>query len=89
MTWRWRNSAEGAGNEGADCEKVLMNTTSGNAGINQSGMGAYHGIEGFRTMNYAKGVFVQGYWNMPRLVGAPFGRFANFALRITLGASGK
>lgn len=93
------------GAEGADREKLLMNTTSGNVGINNtmihvaqddlpfggvgpSGMGAYHGIEGFRTMSHAKGVFVQNRWNLPSLLRAPFGRLVDLALYITLG-SGK
>lgn len=58
-------------------------------GIGPSGMGAYHGIEGFRTMSHAKGVFVQGRWSLPRLLGAPFGRFVDLALRITLGRNRK
>lgn len=58
-------------------------------GVGPSGMGAYHGIEGFRTMSHAKGVFVQRRWNLPRLLAAPFGRFADLALKITLGASEK
>lgn len=55
-------------------------------GIGPSGMGAYHGNEGFRAMSHAKGVFVQGRWNLPRLLRAPFGRLADTALRISLGA---
>ena len=54
-------------------------------GIGPSGMGAYHGIEGFRAMSHAKGVFVQGRWGLPRLLGAPFGRLADFATRMLLG----
>ncbi|RUR43603.1 coniferyl aldehyde dehydrogenase [Vreelandella populi] len=54
-------------------------------GVGQSGMGTYHGIEGFRTMSHAKGVFSQGHWNLPSLVRAPFGRFAEFALALTIG----
>lgn len=50
-------------------------------GVGPSGMGAYHGIEGFRVMSHTKGIFVQGRWNLPSLVRAPFGRFAEFALR--------
>jgi len=26
-------------------------------------MGAYHGIEGFRALSHAKGIFEQGCWN--------------------------
>tara|TARA_Y100001934_G_scaffold242600_1_gene298476 strand:+ start:508 stop:1965 length:1458 start_codon:yes stop_codon:yes gene_type:complete len=54
-------------------------------GVGPSGMGSYHGIEGFRAMSHAKGVFVQGRWNLPSLVRAPFGKFADFALALTLG----
>ncbi|MHA3892160.1 coniferyl aldehyde dehydrogenase [Acinetobacter sp. GXMZU3951] len=54
-------------------------------GVGPSGMGAYHGIEGFRSMSHAKGVFDQGRWNLPSLLQAPFGKFMDFALRMTLG----
>ncbi|MFW1733734.1 coniferyl aldehyde dehydrogenase [Acinetobacter sp. ULE_I001] len=54
-------------------------------GVGPSGMGAYHGIEGFRSMSHAKGVFDQGRWNFPSLLHAPFGKFIAFALAITLG----
>lgn len=55
-------------------------------GVGPSGMGAYHGIEGFRAMSHAKGVFVQRRWNLPRLLRAPFGKCADLALAWTLGA---
>lgn len=91
------------GAQDADCDTLLMRTTSGNVGINNtlmhvaqddlpfggvgpSGMGAYHGIEGFRAMSHAKGVFVQGRWNLPSLLRAPFGKCADLALAFTLGA---
>ena len=54
-------------------------------GIGPSGMGAYHGPEGFRAMSHAKGVFVQGRWNLPRLLRPPFGRLVERALAVTLG----
>lgn len=54
-------------------------------GVGPSGMGAYHGIEGFRAMSHGKGIFVQGRWNLPSLARAPFGWFADVALRLTLG----
>ncbi|WP_026470186.1 coniferyl aldehyde dehydrogenase [Alkanindiges illinoisensis] len=54
-------------------------------GVGASGMGAYHGIEGFRSMSHAKGVFDQGRWNLPSLLQAPFGRFMELALQVTLG----
>lgn len=58
-------------------------------GIGPSGMGAYHGIEGFRAMSHAKGVFVQRRWNLPALLRPPFGRLVDVARRVTLGAPGK
>jgi len=49
-------------------------------GIGASGMGAYHGIEGFKAMSHARGVYVQGGWSLPGLLHAPFGRLADLAL---------
>jgi coniferyl-aldehyde dehydrogenase len=54
-------------------------------GVGPSGMGAYHGIEGFRAMSHAKGIYVQGRWSLPRLLHAPFGGLADFVLALTLG----
>jgi coniferyl-aldehyde dehydrogenase len=54
-------------------------------GVGPSGMGACHGVEGFRAMSHAKGVFVQGRWNFPGLLHAPFGRFADIVAALTLG----
>jgi coniferyl-aldehyde dehydrogenase len=54
-------------------------------GVGASGMGKYHGIEGFRTLSHPKGILVQGRWNAARLLYAPFGKRAeallNFFLR--------
>jgi coniferyl-aldehyde dehydrogenase len=86
------------GNDGPDRRKVLDRTTSGNVtimhvaqddlpfgGVGASGMGKYHGVEGFRTLSHPKGVLVQGRWNAARLLYAPFGKRAeallNFFLR--------
>lgn len=41
-------------------------------GVGESGMGAYHGIEGFRTLSHAKGIYEQGSWNSMDLLHAPF-----------------
>ncbi|WP_040854405.1 coniferyl aldehyde dehydrogenase [Phyllobacterium sp. YR531] len=53
-------------------------------GVGPSGMGAYHGIEGFRSMSHAKGIFIQGKWNLTSLLRAPFGNIANLALKVML-----
>lgn len=49
-------------------------------GVGASGMGAYHGIEGFRSLSHAKGVYTQGRWNAAELLRAPFGRIADALL---------
>ncbi|TYO67109.1 coniferyl aldehyde dehydrogenase [Bradyrhizobium hipponense] len=41
-------------------------------GVGPSGMGAYHGVEGFRTFSHAKGIYEQGRWNLANLLHAPF-----------------
>jgi coniferyl-aldehyde dehydrogenase len=53
-------------------------------GIGASGIGAYHGIEGFRAFSHAKGVLDQGRWNAGVLLRPPFGRFANVLLKWAL-----
>jgi coniferyl-aldehyde dehydrogenase len=53
-------------------------------GIGASGMGAYHGIEGFRAMSHAKGVFYPGRWNGSIFLRPPFRGIANFIIRLTL-----
>jgi coniferyl-aldehyde dehydrogenase len=53
-------------------------------GVGASGMGAYHGVEGFRRMSHAKGIYVQGRWNAADLMRAPFGRLADTMLNMML-----
>lgn len=53
-------------------------------GVGPSGMGAYHGIEGFRALSHAKGVYEQGRWNAGRLLRPPFGRLAATVLKLML-----
>ncbi len=53
-------------------------------GVGPSGMGAYHGIEGFRRMSHAKGVFSQGRFSVPSLLRPPFGQLAKAALAFLL-----
>lgn len=53
-------------------------------GVGPSGMGAYHGIEGFRSMSHSKGIFEQGRWNAATLLRAPFGALADRMLAILL-----
>lgn len=53
-------------------------------GVGPSGMGAYHGIEGFRSLSHAKGIFDQGRWNGSALLHPPFGQIADTILRLML-----
>lgn len=53
-------------------------------GVGPSGMGAYHGIEGFRSLSHAKGIFVQGRLNGADLLRAPFGWIADNTLKYLL-----
>jgi len=53
-------------------------------GVGASGMGAYHGVEGFRRLSHAKGIFEQGRWNFIELLRAPFGSRADALLKLFL-----
>jgi len=41
-------------------------------GVGPSGMGAYHGREGFETFSHKKGVFLQAKWNAAATLGPPY-----------------
>ena len=53
-------------------------------GVGASGIGAYHGIEGFRRLSHAKGIYEQGRWNTSTLLRAPFGKMADRILSVVL-----
>ncbi len=57
-------------------------------GIGPSGMGAYHGTEGFRTFSHAKGVFHQARWNFTELVSPPYGSRFRRLVRIVINMNG-
>ncbi len=54
-------------------------------GIGPSGMGAYHGIDGFRTFSHAKAVFSQARSDITAMMRPPFGpkfqKFLNSGIR--------
>jgi coniferyl-aldehyde dehydrogenase len=54
-------------------------------GVGASGMGAYHGREGFRTFSHAKGIFEQSRLNLADMIRPPYGalfeRLVDFLLR--------
>ena len=49
-------------------------------GVGASGMGAYHGRDGFLTFSHRKGVFVQSKFSLTRLLRPPYGKLAERAL---------
>ncbi|HXM06766.1 MAG TPA: hypothetical protein VN936_04845, partial [Candidatus Acidoferrum sp.] len=53
-------------------------------GVGSSGFGAYHGVDGFKTLSHAKGIFDQGRWSLNGRLRPPYGRFANAILKLLL-----
>jgi coniferyl-aldehyde dehydrogenase len=53
-------------------------------GVGASGIGAYHGEFGIQTFSHRKGVFVQRRLNSTVLLRPPFGRIAEFMLKLLL-----
>jgi coniferyl-aldehyde dehydrogenase len=53
-------------------------------GVGGSGMGAYHGPEGFKSFSHAKGIFEQSRWNLGGLLRPPFDRLTDIAIRYML-----
>jgi coniferyl-aldehyde dehydrogenase len=49
-------------------------------GVGASGIGAYHGEEGFKGLSHTKGVFEQAKWSPAALLRPPFGRVADVVL---------
>ncbi len=57
-------------------------------GIGPSGMGAYHGREGFETFSHAKGAFFQSRRTLTRLLAPPYGKAFRRAIAIALKRNG-
>lgn len=53
-------------------------------GVGPSGSGAYHGIEGFRSLSHAKGVLVQRRCNFSNVLRPPFGRLSHLIVKMML-----
>ena len=45
-------------------------------GVGDSGMGHYHGIEGFNTFSKMRPVFYQAHWSAVKFLWPPYGKFA-------------
>ena len=50
-------------------------------GVGPSGMGSYHGFDGFLTFSKKKGVFLQSRFSGTRFLRPPFGRVADLMLK--------
>ncbi|UPG85436.1 coniferyl aldehyde dehydrogenase [Luteibacter aegosomatis] len=50
-------------------------------GIGPSGMGAYHGFDGFRTFSHARGVYRQARFDVGRVLRPPYGAVVRAVLR--------
>ncbi|MCG8557113.1 MAG: coniferyl aldehyde dehydrogenase [Proteobacteria bacterium] len=54
-------------------------------GVGASGMGAYHGVEGFNTFSHLRGVFYQARFNVTALTNPPFGPAVERLLSVLIG----
>ena len=55
-------------------------------GVGPSGMGRYHGFDGFETFSKKKGVFLQGRWTPLTLLRPPYSGTARRMLKFIIGA---
>ncbi len=54
-------------------------------GVGPSGMGAYHGFEGFETFSHKKAVFYQARWNGAGMMAPPYGERVEKLLKMLIG----
>ena len=54
-------------------------------GVGASGIGAYHGFEGFKRFSHARGVFKIGPINLFERLGPPWGKAAAFVAKMMAG----
>lgn len=54
-------------------------------GVGPSGMGHYHGIEGFKTFSHAKSIFKQSRIASSKLIYPPYGKLSKFLYRLMRG----
>ena len=69
---------------GVTINDTIMHLTMDNlpfGGIGPSGIGAYHGFDGFRTFSHARGVYRQGWFDVGRLLRPPYGRVVDAVLK--------
>jgi coniferyl-aldehyde dehydrogenase len=54
-------------------------------GVGPSGMGAYHGREGFDTFSHRRSVLYQAKWNLAGMLAPPYGKRIDRMLRMLIG----
>ncbi len=72
---------------GVSVNDTLMHFVTENlpvGGVGASGMGAYHGEDGFRTFSHRRGVFLQSRLNAKSLLAPPYGRIYEFMLKFLI-----
>jgi coniferyl-aldehyde dehydrogenase len=73
---------------GVTLNGVMMHVTQDAlpfGGVGPSGLGAYHGHEGFRRFSHARSVFKVGFMNGFEMARPPYGRFARLLARQLIG----
>ena len=81
-----RNVLDRTVSGGVTVNDVIFHVTSEDlpfGGVGPSGMGSYHGIEGFKTFSHAKSVYVQPKINIAKLAGLlpPYGETTRKAIK--------
>ncbi len=75
---------------GVTLNGVMMHVTQDAlpfGGVGPSGIGAYHGRDGFRRFSHARGVFRVGFMNGFEMARPPYGRLSRFLARFMIGRS--
>jgi coniferyl-aldehyde dehydrogenase len=73
---------------GATINGTLLHVTQEDlpfGGVGESGMGAYHGRDGFLRLSHARAVLELGRFNMSDRIAAPYGKLTRLATRVLLG----
>jgi coniferyl-aldehyde dehydrogenase len=73
---------------GVTLNGVMMHVTQDAlpfGGVGPSGIGAYHGRDGFRRFSHARGVFKVGFMNGFEMARPPYGRLVRLLTRTLIG----
>lgn len=88
QTERVLNETHSGGVTLGDCTWHVLQHDLPFGGVGNSGMGSYHGQEGFRTLSHGKAVFKRQWWFPIQLFYPPYGRWVQrLVLRAYLGKS--